>query len=145
MGRLAELQAQIDAHSRGVRVQTPENRMDSHIESIVEAIQGIQLNMGDQEAYDYTPEMQKLGQSVVEALKVHGDALVQCLSGMTVSVEAPNVTVESPSISVNPEIEIELERKPEYFEVKRDRNGQFVGLLVRPYEETGDKPTMTME
>lgn len=131
MGKLDALNAQLQAKARGETYKTPEVRLDGHIKAICEAIRGIDLTIDQQEGYDYTPEMQKLGKVVTEALKAHGDALINAFQGLTVNVEAPQVTVESPQVNV----EIE---PPEIgkiaFDIERDSNGFMKRIVTTPYQ-----------
>ena len=142
MGRLAELTAQLEAAQKGVEYKTPETKMDDHIQSIVKAIHGIQLNIDSQEGYDYTPEIQALGDAVKKALKAHGDDLVRAMSGISVNVSAPNVNVDSP-ITFSPEIELP-ESKAVKFSVF-DTEGRLTRTVIaEPYVEE-EKPASKID
>jgi hypothetical protein len=140
MGRLADINAQLEAYARGESPVTTESRMDDHVKSIVEAVRGIQLNIDSQEGYDYTPEIQKLGEAVTQALKAHGNALVKALGGISVNVEAPSVTVEPPSVSVEAPV-VNFDTSPVTFHINRDADGLLRSVDVRPYEPP--KPTQS--
>ena len=135
MGRLSEINAQIEAIAN--KRPLPKTDTQSHVESIVEAIRGIQLTINEQEGYDYTPEVQKLGEAVTEALKAHGNKLIEALSQITVNVEAPNVTVEAPAVTGNPEFELNLpSRGSERWEIERDNNGLLKAVVCTTQIDT---------
>ncbi len=143
MGRLSDFNAQVEALKSGVPVETPEHTMQGHIDAITSAIQGIQLSLPEQEVYDYTPEVQKLGEAVTAALKAHGDALIKVMKGFTVNVEAPNVSVESPNVSVNPEFEVTMpDPKGLSYEVHRDEHEKITRIVVTEYKP---EPKKTMK
>lgn len=136
MGILAELTAQLESFETGVPVQTPESQMADHIQAICKAIEGVQLNIEKQEGYDYTPEIQALGQAVTAALKAHGSALTKAIKGITVNVEAPTVTVQAPNVDVRPEFEVNMpDPKGLVYEIERDEHERLRRIVVKEYVE----------
>ena len=134
MGRLSNLQQQIEAKRTGLPVQQSASPMDA----VVEAIHGIQLNI-EADGKDYSDQFNALGMAVKDALKTHGNALIKALDKITVNVESPVVNVAAPAVTVNPEFEIELpEIKPQPFsmEFERNNNGELIRAHVTDYKPT---------
>lgn len=134
MGRLADLNAQLERLQNPEKYAETEDRVDwgEYVEAITSSIVDLterleaatQANKPD-EAKDHSKALKALARSLADAQSQVADKIVEAIRG--IDFPAPVVNV--------PEIEIE-QSGPMQFDIERDRDGLIQRVIARPYEPT---------
>ena len=143
MPRLEQLNTRLQAHLAGEAYTPPSDP----INEVVEAINGIHLKVEQGASHEFSADFEKLGKAMKSALESHGKGLVKALSGLSVSVEAPVVTVGAPEVEAVIQLPEAVYPSTRVRVTERDGNGDILELEMHPVaaNESNVKPTATYD